>query len=183
MAFRAAQTGHLLLSTLHTNTAAGAIARLMDMKVDPNAVAASLIGVVGQRLVRQICRECITEYEPSRQLLREFFAERPVGLHFQRGAGCPACRHTGFRNRLTAVELWVPSEEDVVLINKCAPIEDIRASARRNTIAMADSAWLLLRDGRTTLEELVRMLPYDVIADFRQRRPWRADTEPIALAV
>ena len=183
MAFRAAQTGHLLLSTLHTNTAVGAIARLMDMKVDPNTVASSLIGVVGQRLVRQICRECLTEYEPSRQLVREFFPDRPAGLHFQRGAGCASCRHTGFRNRLTAVELWVPSEEDIVLINKCAPIEDIRASARKTTISMADSAWQLLRDGRTTLEELVRMLPYEVIADFRQRRPWRAETEPIALVV
>jgi type IV pilus assembly protein PilB len=184
MAFRAAQTGHLLLSTLHTNTAAGAIARLMDMKVDPNTVASSLMGVVGQRLVRQICRECMTEYEPSRQLLREFFADRPpVGLRFQRGAGCLACRHTGYRDRLTAVELWVPSDEDIVLINKCAPIEDIRASARKNTLSMAESAWLLLRDGRTSLEELVRVLPYEVIADFRQRRPWRSESEPIALVV
>ncbi|HEY2434964.1 MAG TPA: GspE/PulE family protein [Vicinamibacterales bacterium] len=182
MAFRAAQTGHLLLSTLHTNTAAGAIARLMDMQIDPNTVASSLIGVVGQRLVRRICDRCRAEYDPSRQLLREFFPERPAGLRFHRGQGCTNCRQTGYRGRQTIVELWVPSDEDIILINKSAPIEEIRASARRNTLSMADSAWDLLRDGRTSLEELVRMLPYDAIADFRQRQPWRQD-EPIALAV
>jgi type IV pilus assembly protein PilB len=182
MAFRAAQTGHLLLSTLHTNTASGAIARLMDMHVDPNTIASSLIGVVGQRLVRQICDRCRVEYEPSRQLLREFFPERPVELRFHRGVGCGACRQTGYRGRVTVAELWVPSEEDIVLINKSAPIEDIRASARKNTLSMAENAWHLLREGRTSMEELVRMLPYDAIADFRQRQPWRREVEQIALA-
>ena len=180
MAFRAAQTGHLLLSTLHTNSAAGAIARLMDMHVDPNSIASSLNGVLGQRLVRRICDRCRAEYEPSRQLLREFFPERPPGLRFYRGAGCAACRHTGYRGRVTVVELWVPSEEDIVLINKSAPIEEIRASARRTTLSMADNAWHLLREGRTSLEELVRMLPYEAIVDFRLRQPWR-EPEPIAL--
>jgi type IV pilus assembly protein PilB len=182
MAFRAAQTGHLLLSTLHTNTASGAIARLMDMHVDPNTIASSLIGVVGQRLVRQICDRCRVEHEPSRQLLREFFVERPAELRFHRGAGCAACRQTGYSGRVTVAELWVPSEEDIVLINKSAPIEDIRASARKNTLSMAENAWQLLRDGRTSMEELVRMLPYDAIAEFRQQQPWRRDTGQIALA-
>ena len=180
MAFRAAQTGHLLLSTLHTNSAAGAIARLIDMRVDPNSIASSLNGVLGQRLVRRICDRCRAEYEPSRQLLREFFPERPAGLRFQRGAGCAACRHTGYRGRVTVVELSVPSEEDIVLINKSAPIEEIRASARRTTLSMADNAWHLLREGRTSMEELVRMLPYEAIVDFRLRQPWR-EAEPIAL--
>jgi type IV pilus assembly protein PilB len=181
MAFRAAQTGHLLLSTLHTNTASGAIARLMDLKVDPNAVASSLIGVLGQRLVRRICDKCRTSYEPSKPLVREFFGERPSDLRFYRGSGCSACHQTGYRGRLTIVELWVPSEDDIVLITKSAPIDEIRASARLNTISMAENAWLALREGRTTLEELVRMLPYDAIADFRQQRQRRDDS--IAVAV
>jgi type IV pilus assembly protein PilB len=180
MAFRAAQTGHLLLSTLHTNTAVGAIARLMDMRVDPSSIASSLNGVIGQRLVRQICDRCRVDYEPSYQLLREFFPERPKGVRFQRGVGCAACRQTGYRGRLTVVELWMPSEEDIVLINKSAPIEDIRASARKTTLSMAENAWHLLREGRTSMEELVRMLPYEAIVDFRQRQPWR-EVEPIAL--
>lgn len=181
MAFRAAQTGHLLLSTLHTNSASGAIARLMDLKVDPNAVASSLIGVLGQRLVRRICDKCRVTYEPSKALMQEFFSERPADLRFYRGSGCRACLQTGYRGRLTIVELWVPSENDIVLINKSAPIEEIRASAYTNTISMAETAWVPLRDGRTTLEELVRMLPYEAIVDFRQRRQWR--DESIAMAV
>ena len=153
----------------------------MDLKVDPNAVASSLMGVLGQRLVRRICDKCRTTYEPSKPLVREFFSDRPPDLRFYRGSGCTACHHTGYRGRLTIVELWVPSEDDIVLINKSAPIEEIRASARLNTISMAENAWLQLREGRTTLEELVRMLPYDAIVDFRQRRQWRDDS--IALAV
>jgi len=181
MAFRAAQTGHLLLSTLHTNTAVGAIARLMDIKVDPNAVASSLIGVVNQRLVRQICDKCKAPYEPSKQLLKEFFGERPPHLRFYKGLGCSSCNLTGYRGRLTIVELWVPSEEDIVLINKCAPIEDIRASARRSTISMAEHAWLRMREGSTSLEELVRMLPYEAIAEFRQQGRWLHEAVPVAV--
>jgi type IV pilus assembly protein PilB len=181
MAFRAAQTGHLLLSTLHTDTASGTIARLLDLNVDPNTLASSLIGVVGQRLVRQICDRCKVTYEPAKPILREFFDERPKHLKFYRGEGCTSCNRTGYRGRLTIVELWVPSEEDIVLINKSAPVEEIRASARRSTMSMADSAWLRLREGRTNLEELVRMLPYQAVVDFRQQCLWKQ--ERLSLAV
>jgi len=181
MAFRAAQTGHLLLSTLHTETASGTVARLLDMKIDPNTLASSLIGVVGQRLVRQICDKCKVAYEPAKPLLREFFDERPTHLKFYKGEGCGACNRTGYRGRLTIAELWVPSEEDIVLINKSAPVEDIRASARRSTMSMASSAWLRLREGRTNVEELVRMLPYQAIVDFRQQCLWKH--ERLSLAV
>jgi type II secretory ATPase GspE/PulE/Tfp pilus assembly ATPase PilB-like protein len=181
MAFRAAQTGHLLLSTLHTTTASGAIARLLDLSVDPNTIASSLVGVVGQRLVRRICDKCKVTCEPSKQLLREFFAERPPHLRFYKGMGCPACNHTGYRGRLTIVELWVPGDDDILLINKSAPVEMLRASARANTISMAENAWLCLRNGSTNLEELVRMLPYDAIADFRQYSWWKHESVPIAV--
>jgi type IV pilus assembly protein PilB len=170
MAFRAAQTGHLLLSTLHTNTASGAIARLMDMKIDPNTLASALIGVVGQRLVRQICDKCKTPYEPPKQLVQEFFDQRPRDVVFYKGAGCDACNRSGYRGRLTIAELWVPSEDDIMLINKAAPFEDIRANARLSTLSMAENAWLRLRQGRTTLEELARMLPYHAIVDFREQQ-------------
>ena len=181
MAFRAAQTGHLLLSTLHTTTASGAIARLLDLKVDPNTLASSLIGVVGQRLVRQICEKCKVACEPAPQLLREFFEERPRGVRFYKGEGCTSCNRTGYRGRLTVVELWQPSEADIVLINKSATIEDIRASARKSTLSMAESAWLLLRDGQTNLEELVRMMPYDAVVDFRQQALWKAKRLSVAV--
>ena len=85
------------------------------------------------------------------------------------------------RGRLTVVELWQPSEADIVLINKSATIEDIRASARKSTLSMAESAWLRLRDGRTNLEELVRTLPYDAVVDFRQQALWKAKRLSVAV--
>lgn len=170
MAFRAAQTGHLLLSTLHTNTALGVIPRLLDLKIDANTLATSLIGVLSQRLVRQVCQNCRTEYQPAPELMNEFFAEPPAGLKFYRGQGCSACNTTGYRGRLTMVELWVPSAQDIVLINKNAPSDEIRASAQASTMSMAENAWIRLSEGRTTLEELSRVLPYPSVYEFRQRR-------------
>jgi type IV pilus assembly protein PilB len=181
-AFRAAQTGHLLLSTLHTNSAVGVIPRLMDLNIDPNTVASSLIGVVGQRLVRRICETCKKEYEPSNQLLREFFQERPSDLVLYKGEGCADCNLTGYRGRLTIAELWVPSELDITLIAKSAPFEDIRASARASTSSMAESAWQLLNDGQTNLEELIRMLPYQATVDFRHRRFGHQELAPVRRA-
>ena len=169
MAFRAAQTGHLLLSTLHTNTAVETVPRLLDLKIDVNTLASALIGVVGQRLARQVCTACRVEYRPSPELLREFFEEVPETLTFYKGTGCAQCNLTGYRGRLTIVELWVPSEEDIVLINKNAPLDKIRESARSSTLSMADCALARLGEGLTNLEELTRILPYSVIYELRQR--------------
>jgi type II secretory ATPase GspE/PulE/Tfp pilus assembly ATPase PilB-like protein len=169
MAFRAAQTGHLLLSTLHANTAVETVPRLLDLKIDVNTLASALIGVVGQRLARQVCTACSAEYTPSPDLVREFFDEVPDTLKFYKGTGCAQCNLTGYRGRLTVVELWIPSEEDIVLINKNAPLDKIRESARSSTLSMADCALARLREGRTNLEELTRILPYGVIYELRQR--------------
>ncbi len=170
MAFRAAQTGHLLLSTLHTNTAVGAVTRLLDLKIDTNMLASALIGVVGQRLVRQVCTACRVPYSPSDELMREFFDAKPGGMTFYRGVGCKECNFTGYRGRMSVAELWVPNDEDFLLINKAAPFEDLRRSSLRTTLSMADDALERLRAGQTNLEELIRMLPYSAILEFRQRR-------------
>jgi type IV pilus assembly protein PilB len=170
MAFRAAQTGHLLLSTLHTNTAVGAVTRLLDLKIDPNMLASALIGVLGQRLVRQVCGACRARYQPSDELMREFFDEMPAEMTFYKGNGCTACNFTGYHGRMSVAELWVPNEEDFLLINKGASFDDLRKSALRSTLSMADDALERLAAGRTNLEELIRMLPYSAIAEFRQRR-------------
>jgi type IV pilus assembly protein PilB len=168
MAFRAAQTGHLLLSTLHTNDAISSITRLGDMNVDPNLVASSMLGVLAQRLVRGVCQDCRQEYEPHAELIREFFPERPAGMKFYRGAGCEKCNQSGYRGRMSVAELWIPNDEDVILISKKASMDEIRASARRSTISMVQDAWVRLADGRTNLEELIRMLPYSSVYQFRQ---------------
>jgi type IV pilus assembly protein PilB len=168
MAFRAAQTGHLLLSTLHTNTAIETIPRLLDLNIDPNTLASSLIGVMGQRLVRKVCSKCTAAYRPSDDLMREFFGGPPT-LTLHKGRGCNECHFTGYRGRVSIVELWVPSEEDILLISKRAPLDQLVASARQSTSSLAESAWARMRIGETTLEELIRVLPYQAVTDFRQR--------------
>jgi len=166
MAFRAAQTGHLLLSTLHTNDAISAVTRLLDLKVDPTLISSSLMGVLSQRLVRTICPTCRETYTPPEELMREFF-EEPPDFTWHRGRGCDACDGTGYRGRQIVAELWTPNEHDVILINKSAPFEQLRTSSAASTLPMADSTLQLLRSGETNLEELVRMLPYETVYGFR----------------
>jgi type IV pilus assembly protein PilB len=173
MAFRAAQTGHLLLSTLHTDTAVAALPRLLALNVDPNSIASSLVGVIGQRLVRRVCSDCQIDYEPPADLVREFFRVRPAHLPFKKGAGCQRCNYTGYSGRLTMVELWTPDDEDVLLITKNASFDQLRESARRTTLSMSDTMLLALQHGSTNLEELIRVLPAGTIAEFRHRVPPR----------
>ncbi len=167
MAFRAAQTGHLLLSTLHTNDALSSVTRLRDLRVDPNLLGSSLLGVLAQRLVRRVCDACRQAYHPSPDLVREFFPFPPP-LTFYRGVGCQACNYSGYRGRTCMAELWVPSEEDVILISKNASFDDIRASAKRSTTSMAQDVVDRLAAGQTNLEELIRVMPYSSVYQFRQ---------------
>ena len=168
MAFRAAQTGHLLLSTMHTNDAVGAVMRLLNLGAEPSLITSSLLAVLAQRLVREVCASCKQEYRPSDELLREFFDVPPRDFAWYRGRGCVHCSFTGYKGRMALSELWVPSDEDVILINKGAPFDEIRTSSRRSTLPMAAEAMEKLREGRTNLEELIRMLPYSAIYQCRQ---------------
>jgi type IV pilus assembly protein PilB len=167
MAFRAAQTGHMLLSTLHTNDAISAVTRLLDLNIEANMLTSSLLGVHAQRLVRRLCSQCKEEYLPPEELLREFFDTLPTNFPAYRGKGCPHCNFTGYKGRMAVAELWTPSEEDMILINKGAPFDEIKASAVKSTILMAEDALEKLREGKTTLDELRRTLPYSSIEQFR----------------
>lgn len=169
MAFRAAQTGHMLLSTLHTNSAFDALPRLLDLKIDPSLIAASLIGVMSQRLARQICPDCRRPDTPSAALIREFFGDAVPDVPLFKGAGCAKCNFIGYRGRALVAELWVPDEQDHLMIMRKAPFDELRRSASRTTITMAQDAHARLKDGRTTLEELARVLPYPSIAEHRER--------------
>jgi type II secretory ATPase GspE/PulE/Tfp pilus assembly ATPase PilB-like protein len=167
LAFRAAQTGHLVLSTLHTNDALGAVTRLKDLGVDTSVCTSSLLGVIAQRLVREICWNCKHEALPADSLLRATFEEPPRDLRWFRGTGCAACHHTGYKRRIAIIEVWIPSLDDVLLINQTAAFDAIATSARRSTYSMATDALAKLREGRTTLEELVRVLPPSALRELR----------------
>jgi type IV pilus assembly protein PilB len=167
LAFRAAQTGHLVLSTLHTNDALGAVTRLKDLGVDTTVCTSALLGVLAQRLVREICWNCKEEYSPPGSLLSATFEVVPSGLRWYRGGGCAACHHTGYKRRLAIIELWAPSLDDALLINQDAPFDAIAASACKSTYSMATDALAKLREGRTTLEELLRVLPPSALRELR----------------
>ena len=169
MSFRAAQTGHLLLSTLHTNSALAALPRLLDLGVDPSLVASSLMGVISQRLARQVCSDCRKPDKPSDELMREFFGRTKPDIPLFKGAGCIRCHGAGYRGRTLVADLWVPDEHDNVLIMSKAPFEELRKSAQRTTISMAQDAHSRLAEGRTTIEELARVLPYTSIVEHRER--------------
>jgi type IV pilus assembly protein PilB len=169
LAFRAAQTGHLVLSTLHTNDAISALPRLLDLGVDANLIASSLLGVLSQRLAREVCAECREPYSPPKELVHETLGAVEADFQWSRGAGCAACNYTGYRGRMVLSELWTPNDADVVLINKGAPFEEVRESARHTTLSMADDVAEKLAQGRTNLEEIIRALPHSALRQLNSR--------------
>ncbi len=132
IATEAALTGHLVLATLHTNSAPQAVLRLMEMGVAPFMVAPSVIGVLAQRLVARICEKCKEAYFPPREVLQRYFEDDGlVDVPFYRGRGCPYCRGTGFRGRVAFHELVLVTEEIRGHIAKGASVQDIVAAARK----------------------------------------------------
>ena len=179
MALRAAQTGHLLMSTLHTTTAVEAVTRLRDLGIDSNTIASTLAGVMGQRLVRRVCKECKTPYEPSKRLIEQLpFAANLSNWELVKGSGCPACNFTGFKGRAMVGELWVPTQDDAVLITKEVPMDELSAQTKASTFTMAQCASQLLTDQVTNIEELVRVMPFSANREMLQAAP--ATTEAMA---
>jgi type II secretory ATPase GspE/PulE/Tfp pilus assembly ATPase PilB-like protein len=169
MAFRAAQTGHLLLSTMHTNTAIAAVPRLLDLGIDASLIATSLVGVLSQRLARRICSACRAPAAGSGVAVDELFGAPPSGLTLFGGTGCAACAFTGYRGRLLVADLWMPDERDLMLVAGRAPLDELTRSARRTTVSMAQDAHARLQAGLTSAEELLRVLPYPAIVEHRAR--------------
>lgn len=170
MAIRAAQTGHLVISTLHTNDSLGAITRLTGLGIEPNMITSSLIGVVSQRLARRTCPDCKEVYSPPEELIKEFFTTPPTDIKWVKGHGCQQCNYTGFKGRLALAELWEPNKDDTILINKKAPLEELLITSKQSTIPIMDEAMAKLKVGETTLDELIRVLPYSFIENFRQNQ-------------
>ena len=155
IAVQAAQTGHRLLSTLHTNDAAGAISRLIDMGIEPFLIASVLLVSFAQRLVRVNCAYCKEPYQPSEKALAEWGIIGMEKGNFQRGKGCPQCLNTGYKGRTAIFEVLVNDEMIQELILKQKSGQEITreavAAGRLRTLK-ADAADKVIR-GITTLEE------------------------------
>ena len=154
-AIQASLTGHLVLSTLHTNDAASAPTRLIDMGVEPYLVSSTLVGSMAQRLVRKVCPKCKVPYEPEHAHLPKDFRYVP-GEILHRGTGCDHCRRTGFRGRLGLYELMTLNEEIAEKITERAPTPKVVAAARKDGLRLLrEDGWLKVRQGITTVDEVL----------------------------
>jgi general secretion pathway protein E len=159
VAVQAAMTGHFVLSTLHTNDAASAIPRLTDLGVPTYLIAATLEGVVAQRLVRQICARCRTQHQPPAELLKRICGTEMAATQFYRGIGCDFCRGTGFRGRTAVFELMPMTDEMREAINRGAPKSVLTSILLESGASRLESeAWSKVQTGITTVEEVARVI-------------------------
>ena len=179
MAVQAALTGHLVLTTLHTNDAPGAITRLIDMGIEPYLVAATVHGVLAQRLVRVNCTSCAREIAPDDASLAGLggpHLRNAAATSARRGTGCDACGGTGYRGRTGIYELYLPDERDRRYIASHGTIDEMRPAGRSFCApSLLDSAAMLVHDGVTTPEEVRRVLSladaptHDGVTPFARR--------------
>jgi type II secretory ATPase GspE/PulE/Tfp pilus assembly ATPase PilB-like protein len=176
LATEAALTGHLVLSTLHTNDAAGAIPRLTNMGVEPYLVAASLRGVLAQRLVKRVCSHCrrrVSLPPALRQLIVDQVGALPFDTIYQ-GAGCDCCRGTGFRGRVGVYELMQTDEEMLQDLGKSPGLQVLRERAvRRGMISLIDDALDKLGKGTVGVEAIHDVLGH---VDYTVSRTGNAAT-------
>lgn len=160
IAIRAALTGHLVFSTLHTNDASSAFTRLIDMGIEPFLVASSIEAVLAQRLVRTICPHCKTEQKVDREYLRKLgypAAELPTAK-FWHGAGCDECRGSGYTGRIGIYELLVVNEElRPLILNRSAASTVAQKAVAQGMRTLRHDGWKKVREGVTTVEEVLRV--------------------------
>lgn len=162
IAVQAALTGHLVLSTLHTNDAATAFTRLTDMGVEPFLVSSTVEGVMAQRLVRKICPDCRQTFEPAANELPPDFPRTDEPVQLSNGAGCRSCRHTGYRGRSGIYELLAISDAVRELVLTRASSSAIKQQARKEgMITLREDAYRKLLAGDTSLEEVLRVTKTD----------------------
>jgi type IV pilus assembly protein PilB len=159
IAVQASLTGHIVFSTLHTNDAPSTISRMRDMGLEPYLITATVEGIMAQRLVRKICEDCRTEFEPSAEMLMEL-GMRPEdvkGKKFYYGRGCDRCNNTGHRGRTGLYELVLMNDDLRDLISNGASTDELRqACIRTGMTTLRDSGMRAIYNGITTIEEVVR---------------------------
>ena len=161
IAIRAALTGHLVLSTIHTNDAPSTVNRLIDMGIEPFLVASSLNLIQAQRLMRKVCPKCKEPYEPEEKLLREAGIDPEMlkgGTLYKRGKGCQLCGFTGYKGRIAITEVMPISPQLRDMILKGATSDELRETARKEGMrTLREDAIIKLKKGITTVEEVLRV--------------------------
>jgi len=159
IAVQASLTGHVVLSTLHTNDASGAVTRLVDMGLEPFLISSSLEAVLAQRLVRRICRQCRQEYEPDSEMI-DLLGADPLEVgdkDFYFGSGCPHCSNTGYAGRIGLFEMIMVTDPLRELINKRSPTLVIRQkSLEQGMRSLREDGLRAIFDGHTTIEEVLK---------------------------
>lgn len=158
IAIRAALTGHLVLSTLHTNDAPGVISRLTDMGIEPFLVSSSLIGIIAQRLVRKICQHCKKVHTPDERDLALLGLEIEEGKSIYKGAGCRLCGNSGYKGRTAIFEIMEITKDLRILIDQRTPTELLRDQAvKEGMVTLRESCKQLILEGVTTIDEMIRI--------------------------
>ena len=168
VALQAAQTGHLLLSTLHTNDATATITRLIDLGLQPFIVASSLTAVIAQRLVRRVCPGCARAQAPAPETVARLGggSRLPAGAAWAAGAGCDKCNHSGYRGRLAIHELLTVDDQVRALIASGGSEQEIKAAAREaGMLSLLEDGIGKAAQGLTTLDEVLRVAAYDSLAN------------------
>jgi type IV pilus assembly protein PilB len=156
IAIRASITGHLVLSTIHTNDAVSSVIRLVDMGIEPYLVSSSVVGVIAQRLVRNICPRCRASYRPSHDEMLMLKMKDPTPLY--KGTGCPACNFTGYKGRTGIHEVLVITREIRELVNRRSSLDQVsQMAARQGTTSLQESCTDLVLSGVTTVDEMIKV--------------------------
>jgi type IV pilus assembly protein PilB len=162
IAVQAALTGHLVLSTLHTNDAPASVTRLINIGVEPYLISSAVNAIVAQRLVRKICKECKEEYEPSAEhrafLTQQGFTDEKI----MRGKGCDRCRKTGYAGRLGIYELLIMDDQLRDMVTANPDVIQLRRKCReKGLITLREDGFAKVRGGLTTIDEILRVTEKD----------------------
>ncbi len=180
IAIQAALTGHLVFSTLHTNDAAGAITRLVEMGVEPFLISGSITGVIAQRLVRTICRKCREQYKPGNALLKRLGLDSEKECVFYKGKGCSFCKGTGYKGRTGIFELFGISDElRELIIEKASPAMIKKRAMREGMKGLKNDGLSRVLEGATTIEEVARVTEIDVDVGAKPALPSEVKSEAV----
>ena len=165
IAVKAALTGHLVVSSLHTTTAAGSITRMINMGIEPFLITSSLVAIVAQRLVRRVCQKCREAYKATDEIIKEFNLKELLPDHngqFYRPKGCAQCSKTGYKGRVGITETLVLTNKIKELILVSSSEAEIKNAARvQGMKTMREDAVIKASQGLTTLEEVIRLTAPD----------------------